>query len=58
MVTDRWKAVRLNAIKAPDGPVELFDLSTDIEEQTNVAADHPDEAKRFERWMRESHRDG
>ena len=34
----RWKAVRLNAQSAPDGPIELYDLSKDIGEKNNVAA--------------------
>jgi arylsulfatase A-like enzyme len=33
-----WKAVRLK----PAGPIELFDLRTDVGEQQNIAAHHPD----------------
>jgi len=33
-----WKGVRL----APDGPVELYNLDTDIGEANNVADEHPD----------------
>ncbi|MEN6309195.1 MAG: arylsulfatase [Anaerohalosphaeraceae bacterium] len=38
----QWKAVRLNVMKNPDAAIELYDLSSDIGEQKNVAADHPD----------------
>ena len=35
----KWKAVRNGYLAAP---IELYDLSVDLGEQTNVAADHPD----------------
>ncbi len=34
----RWKAVR----ESPDESLELFDLTTDVGEQRNVATEHPD----------------
>lgn len=37
-----WKAIKYNFKKAPNAPFELYDLSTDIGEESNVAADHPD----------------
>ena len=37
-----WKALRLGAAKAPDAPVQLFNLVTDPGETTDVAASHPD----------------
>jgi arylsulfatase A-like enzyme len=40
----KWKAVRLNAMQSPDGPVELYDLSKDIGEKNNVAARNPEVA--------------
>jgi len=33
-----WKGVRLSQ----DGPLELYDLRTDIGETADVAGDHPD----------------
>ena len=33
-----WKAVKLNIDKIPQGATELYDLSTDIGETTDVAA--------------------
>ena len=37
----QWKAVRVNWNADPTGPVELYDLSNDESEQTNVASSHP-----------------
>ncbi|HLP72284.1 MAG TPA: arylsulfatase, partial [Bacteroidales bacterium] len=38
---DNWKAIRLNVDKNPDSPVELYDISSDIGETKNIAAEHP-----------------
>jgi len=46
-----WKGVRPKAA----GPVELYDLKTDIGEKNNVAAGHPAEVKRIESVMKASH---
>ncbi len=48
----RWKAVR-----SPwqTGPTELFDLTEDIGEASDVAADHPDIVAQFEAMMDEAH---
>ena len=46
----KWKAVRL----ALDQPIELYDLSKDIGETNNVAAQHPEVAKRMESIMKTS----
>ncbi len=55
IVTDRWKAIRRGTIKNPDGPIILFDLKTDISEQNNVAADHPEIAREFAGKITQSH---
>ena len=39
---DNWKGVRLNVAKDPNGPVELYDLATDLGEEHNVADAHPE----------------
>ena len=37
-----FKAVRRNVGSNPDAAIELYDLSTDISESTDVAAEHPE----------------
>jgi len=34
-----WKGIRLNVAKNPDGPIELYNLSTDIGEQKDIATE-------------------
>ena len=43
-----WKAVR----KSPDSPLELYDLKTDLGEQNNVAAKHPEVVKKIEEYLK------
>jgi arylsulfatase A len=43
-----WKAVRNGA----DSPLELYDLKTDLKEQNNVAAKHPDVTARIEAYLK------
>ena len=37
-----WKAVQYEVLSQPDGPLELYDLATDVGEQNDVAAQHPE----------------
>ena len=53
----KWKGIRLNTFKKPDGPIELYDITKDLSEQTNVAAGHPDIVADMARIMKEEHRD-
>lgn len=50
-----WKAIRLDVGKNPNGPLELYDLATDIGEQNNVASQHPEIVKRMAKIMNEEH---
>lgn len=50
-----WKAVRLQAKQHPDGPIELYDLTTDPAETKNVATSHPDIAAKLAGYMKEAH---
>ena len=46
-----WKGVRLNAAKEPDGPIELYDLATDLGEERNVAEEHPEMVRKIAEIM-------
>ena len=50
----RWKGVRNNAARRPDGPIELYDLDADPGETKDVAAAHPDVVRRLAAGMRGS----
>ena len=49
---DQWKAIR---IPMHDGEVELFDLSKDLGEENNIAADHPELVAKAKAYMEEAH---
>jgi arylsulfatase A-like enzyme len=49
-----WKAVRYNAIKKPDSILELYDLSTDPGETTNLAAQHPELVSELDALIKQS----
>jgi arylsulfatase A len=50
-----WKGVRLDATANRDGPLELYDLATDLGEQRNVAAAHPEIVRELARIMAREH---
>jgi len=62
----RFKAVRLNVNRDPDGPnpdgpspdspIELYDLSRDPGERKNVASEHLDVVRRMQQRMAAAHR--
>ena len=47
-----WKGVRLNVAKDPDGPIELYDLKTDIGEEHNVADRHLQIVAKIEKYLK------
>ncbi|MHC4517832.1 MAG: arylsulfatase, partial [Planctomycetota bacterium] len=47
-----WKGVRLNVAKAPNGPIELYNLRTDPGETTDVASENPKVVERIAGIMR------
>jgi len=51
-----WKGVRLNCYRNPNGAIELYDLATDVGEQNDVAARHPEIVERIAEIMRQEHR--
>jgi arylsulfatase A len=50
-----WKAVRLNINKEPQGAIELYDLSTDEGETTDLAPSNPEIVAKMEELMKEAH---
>ena len=55
VVRDDWKAVRRNVLKNPQAPTELYDLTKDLGEQSDVAGQHPELIAEMERIMRQEH---
>jgi arylsulfatase A-like enzyme len=51
---DKWKAIR-NGVNVGDPPYELYDLSRDIGESQDVAAEHPDVVKRLAGFAKAAH---
>lgn len=49
----KWKAIRMPWMT---GKTQLYNLSADIGETTDVSAEHPDQVKRMEAMMAEAHR--
>lgn len=47
-----WKAIRQNVSKNPDGPIELYDLRTDLGETHDVAGEHPEIVTQMETIMK------
>ncbi len=47
-----WKGVRLDANKKPDGPIELYNLKTDIGEKNNIADQHREIVAKIEGYMK------
>jgi arylsulfatase A-like enzyme len=50
-----WKAVRQGVHKNPDAPIELFNLATDRNETTNVAAQHPEIVAQMRQRLFDAH---
>ena len=48
----KWKAIRKPMLT---GPVELYDLTSDLGEDENVAAEHPNIVKRAVKYMQQGH---
>jgi uncharacterized sulfatase len=50
---DKWKAIRKPMLT---GPVELYDLSSDLGEDVNIANEHPDIVARAVKYMEKGHK--
>jgi len=51
-----WKGVKSNMKKDSNATWEIYNLSTDANESSNVAAQHPDLAEKFESILKKEHR--
>ena len=49
----KWKGI-ITDIRKGNTQMQLYNLETDIREEHDVAAQHPDIVKRFERLMKEA----
>jgi arylsulfatase A-like enzyme len=50
--TGDWKGVRLKVARNPNGPVELYNLKTDIGETHNVADQNPQVVAKIEKYLK------
>jgi len=51
----KWKGVKYDYLKNPDGPLELYNVEEDIGETDNVADAHPDIVDQIEQIIQEAH---
>lgn len=52
-----WKAVKTNLRKEPNAQWQLFDLSKDVNETTDIASQHPELLKQFDAIVKKEHRE-
>ncbi|MCG8525385.1 MAG: arylsulfatase [Opitutales bacterium] len=50
----KWKGVRYHVSIQPDAPIELYDLSTDPGETTDLANEHPKVRQKLENFLKEA----
>ncbi len=51
VLMDNWKGIRTNIISEGNLDIELYNLDDDIQEQHNIAGEHPDIVNEMERIM-------
>jgi len=51
----KWKAIKENVKKNPEGPIELFDIIADPKESVNLAVKYPDIVEKMKLIMRNEH---
>ncbi len=52
---EKWKAVKYDYLKDPDGPIELYNLAEDISESNNVANEHPEIVDQMKQIFLDAH---
>ena len=50
----KWKGL-LREVKSGNDRIELFDISTDLREEHDLAAEHPEIVEKMRQFIRESH---
>jgi arylsulfatase A-like enzyme len=50
-----WKGVKNNLVKDPKAKWQIFDLNKDIGEKNDIAAQHPEVAKKMEEIVKREH---
>lgn len=50
-----WKGIKLNVTEKENPALELYDLTNDVEETKDIAAQHPDIVKRIDSIMQQAH---
>jgi len=51
----KWKGIKLNVKKDPNGPIALYDLEKDPAEQQDISDEHLDVIAEMEKIMKEAH---
>jgi len=51
----KWKAVKLQVFGSEDPRLELYDLSVDVGEENNIAAENPEKLRELEGLMNSAH---
>ena len=51
----QWKGIRQNSTDLKNAPIELYDLSSDVGEEKNIANNHPDIVVKIAEIMNDSH---
>lgn len=51
----KWKAVQLNVNKNLNAPIEIYDLSSDVGEEHNIASEHSDKVEQAKAIFADAH---
>ncbi|MCH5375195.1 MAG: arylsulfatase [Planctomycetes bacterium] len=51
----RWKGIQENVKNDPDGPIRLYDLQTDLQEQHDLSGEHPELVAKIRNLFKQAH---